>query len=122
MKGKHVIGMVSYNGDRPFSLDTKIKNLDKYLPEYTRLVEIRLLSVCQEERKATIAYRLLQYLCQTLIQQNVDAAVISGTTRQLRLYSRMGFTPFGTLVGNTGAFYQPMYITLRNLRNDFKNN
>ena len=55
-----------------------------------------------------------------LLQQNVDAAVISGTTRQIRLYTRMGFTPFGPLVGNTGALYQPMYITLRNLRHDFK--
>ncbi|HKH61242.1 MAG TPA: GNAT family N-acetyltransferase [Flavitalea sp.] len=122
MKGEQVIGMVCYNSDRPFSLDTKIYNLDQYLPEHTTLVEIRLLSVCHDERKATVAYRLLQYLCQTLIQQNVDAAVISGTTRQLRLYSRMGFTPFGPPVGNTGALYQPMYITLRNLRYDFKNN
>ena len=121
-KGKQVISMVCYNSNRPFSLDTKLDHLDQYLPEYTKLVEIRLLSVCHEERNATVAYRLLQYLCQTLIGENVDAAVISGTTKQLRLYSRMGFTPFGPLVGTSGALYQPMYITLRNLRNDFKSN
>jgi predicted N-acetyltransferase YhbS len=122
MNGEQLIGMVCYNSDRPFSLDTKIYNLDQYLPQHTTLVEIRLLSICHDQRKATVAYRLLQYLCQTLIQQNVDAAVISGTTRQIRLYSRMGFTPFGPLVGNAGALYQPMYVTLRNLRYDFKNN
>lgn len=121
-KGTDVIGMVCYNHDRPFSLDHKIQDLDRFLPPYTKLAEIRLLSVCYEERKTTVAYRLLQYLCQTLIQQNVDAAVISGTTRQIKLYTRMGFTPFGPLVGNTGALYQPMYITLRNLRHDFKTN
>jgi len=121
-KRSNVIGMVCYNTDRPFSLDAKIYDLDQYLPEHTKLAEIRLLSVCYEERKTTVAYRLLQYLCQTLIQQNVDAAVISGTTRQLRLYNRMGFIPFGPLVGSIGALYQPMYITLRNLRDDFRNN
>ena len=120
-KDKDVIGMVCYNSDRPFSLEAKIDDLDRYLPKSENVVEIRLLSVCKQERKATVAYRLLRYLCQTLIQQNVDAAVISGTTRQIRLYSRMGFTSFGPLVGKPGALYQPMYITLINLRHDFKN-
>jgi predicted N-acetyltransferase YhbS len=115
-----VIGMVCYNSHRPFSLDAKIPDLDQYLPQHKNIVEVRLLSVCQEQRKATIAYRLLQYLCQTLLQQGVDAAVISGTTRQTRLYAAMGFTPFGPLVGETGAQYQPMFITLKNLRHDFK--
>jgi hypothetical protein len=118
--GEQVIGMVCYNSERPFSLDEKIDNLDRYLPHHTRLVEVRLLSVAKEQRKALIAYRLLQYLCQTLLQQNFDAAVISGTTMQTKLYVAMGFTPFGSLVGNKGALYQPMFITLRNLRHDFK--
>ena len=122
MKGKEVIGMVSYISDRPFSLDSKIEGLDSFLPKHEKLVEIRLLSVCHTERKTTVAYRLLQYLCQHLIELNIDAAVISGTTRQLRMYDSMGFTPFGPLVGNIEALYQPMFITLRNLRNDFKIN
>ena len=114
--------MVCYNSDRPFSLDTKIQDLDQYFPHHSKLVEIRLLSVLHEERNTRVTYRLLQYLSQTLMQQNVDAAIISGTTRQIRLYTRMGFTPFGPLVGNTGALYQPMFITLRTLRHDFKSN
>jgi predicted N-acetyltransferase YhbS len=118
--GTEIIGMVCYNCHRPFSLDGKIPGLDQYLPEYKNIVEVRLLAVCKEQRKATIAYRLLKYLCQTLLKQGVDAAVISGTTRQTRLYASMGFIPFGPLVGETGAQYQPMYITLRDLRPDFK--
>jgi len=118
--GRKVIGMVCYNGERPFSLDSKIPDLDQYLPQHTNIVEARLLSVCQEERNPTVAYRLLQFLSQTLLRQNVDAAVISGTTRQIKLYKAMGFTPFGPLVGEPGAEYQPMFITLKNLRHDFK--
>ncbi|HUS02778.1 MAG TPA: GNAT family N-acetyltransferase [Chitinophagaceae bacterium] len=116
-----VIGMVSYNCERPFSLDEKITNLDQYLPKHSKLAEIRLLSVSTEERKTMVAYRLLQYLSIKLIHLGIDAAVISGTTRQLQLYSRIGFIPFGTLVGSGEASYQPMYVTLNELRNDFRN-
>ena len=119
-RAEKVIGMVCYNWERPFSLDEKLNDLDNYLPQYSKLAEIRLLSVCREERKTTIAYRLLRDLCVRLIASGTDAAVISGTTRQLRLYERMGFVPFGPLLGKNDAFFQPMYITLKNLRNDFK--
>ena len=118
--GERVIGMVCYNMERPFSLDEKLPDLNNYLPEHSNIAEIRLLAVQPEQRKATIAYRLLQYLCKVLIQSQANAAVISGTTRQLRLYEKMGFVPFGPLVGSSNAFYQPMYITLNKLRDDFK--
>ncbi|HEY0678128.1 MAG TPA: GNAT family N-acetyltransferase [Chitinophagaceae bacterium] len=120
-KDGKVIGMVCYISQRPFSIEGKLDNFDSYLPNYSKLAEIRLLSVCAEERKTTIAYRLLQHLCRELIEIGADAAVISGTTRQLRLYTRMGFTAFGPLVGTGDALYQPMYITLKDLRNDFRN-
>ncbi len=119
-RGEKVIGMVCYILDRPFSLDGKVPDLDTYLPPYTKIAEIRLLSVCREERKITVAYRLLQYLCSVLIELGTDTAVISGTTRQLRLYNRMGFIPFGPLVGEADARFQPMYITITDLRNDFR--
>jgi aspartate aminotransferase-like enzyme len=41
-----------------------------------------------------------------------DVALISGTTRQLRLYRHMGFVPFGPLVVGPGAQFQPMMLTL----------
>ena len=119
-RGDNVIGMVCYNLERPFSVEGKINNFQSYLPQHSRLAEVRLLSVSPEERKTGVSYRLLQYLCNELILIGTDAAVISGTTRQLRLYTRMGFIPFGPLVGTIEALYQPMYITLNNLRDDFR--
>ncbi|NII29058.1 GNAT family N-acetyltransferase [Pseudoflavitalea sp. X16] len=120
LKDQQLIGMVCYNQLRPFSLDEKIPDLDRFLPACTNLAEIRLLAVAPAARKITVTYRLLQYLCTELIRNNIDAAVISGTTRQIRLYASMGFTPFGPLVGHQGALYQPMSITLNKLRNDFR--
>ena len=119
-KENKLIGMVCYNDQRPFSLDGKINDLDSHLPPHKHLAEIRLLSVVPEERKSIVAFRLLQYLCGELIKGGTDAAVISGTTRQIELYNKIGFIPFGPLVGNTGALYQPMYITLNDLMKNFK--
>ncbi|RFS21891.1 GNAT family N-acetyltransferase [Chitinophaga silvatica] len=122
LKNNHLIGMVCYNEIRPFSLDGKVEKLDELIPPYTRLAEIRLLGVEIAERKISIAYRLLQHLCNELLKQGIDTAVISGTTRQTKLYTKLGFVPFGGLVGTEGAFFQPMYITVTNLRNDFGTN
>jgi hypothetical protein len=116
----NVLGMVSYNLERPFSLDEKINDLDQYLPEFSKLAEIRLLSVIPEARNTTLAYRMFRYLCSVLMDMHVDAAVISGTTRQLPLYHKIGFKPFANLVGKQGALYQPMFININALRNDFK--
>ena len=38
-------------------------------------------------------------------------AIISGTTRQTRLYRHLGFQSFAPLVGTEEAAFQPMYIT-----------
>ena len=119
-RGEKVVGMVCYNLQRPFSLDAKIDGFETYLPKYKRLAEIRLLSVSPDERNPRVSYRLLQYLCHELIVKGTDMAVISGTTNQLRLYSRIGFIPFGPRVGTAEALFQPMFITLKELRNDFR--
>jgi aspartate aminotransferase-like enzyme len=39
-------------------------------------------------------------------------AIISGTTRQQRLYKHLGFVPFGPITGSGEAQFQPMYLTL----------
>jgi predicted N-acetyltransferase YhbS len=120
-RGENVVGMVCYNLERPFSVEGKINHFESYLPKHNRLAEVRLLSVSAGERKTGVSYRLLKCLCKELIRAGTDAAVISGTTRQMRLYTRMGFIPFGPLVGTSGALFQPMYITLNDLRDDFRN-
>jgi predicted N-acetyltransferase YhbS len=120
-KNEHgVIAMISYTLERPFSLDKKLENLDSYLPQFRRVAEVRLLAVDKSERKKLVTYLLLKKLCEELIHLDVDTAVISGTTRELKLYEKIGFIPFGHLVGTSEALYQPMFITLNHLRDDFK--
>ncbi|MBC9933127.1 GNAT family N-acetyltransferase [Chitinophaga qingshengii] len=122
LKNDHVIGMVCYNEVRPFSLDGKVQQLDEHIPPYKRLAEVRLLGIERSERKISVAYRLLRQLIAEMLHQGIDSAVVSGTTRQIKLYTKLGFVPFGNLVGVEGALYQPMFIHVTNLRDDFGKN
>jgi len=112
LDGKRLIGMLALRAKRPFSLDAKVPNLDQYLPSGRIPVEVRLLSVEPEYRKTLVFTMLFEFVVRHCLLEGYDLAVISGTTRQLKLYRHLGFVPFGPLVGAEGAQYQPMYLTL----------
>lgn len=105
-----VVGMVSARTVRPFSLDTKLGPVDGYLPAACRPAEVRLLAVEPAHRSTRAFTRLVGFMAAHLRSLGFDTAVVSGTTRQLRLYEHLGFTPFGPLVGAGDALYQPMYL------------
>jgi aspartate aminotransferase-like enzyme len=111
LRDKQLLGMVTVRGKRPFSLDDKIPNLDSYLPPGRAICEVRLLSVEKDHRRGQVFHGLMTMLVQYCNKQGYDLAVISGTVRQLELYKRLGFVPFGPLVGTHDALYQPMYLT-----------
>jgi aspartate aminotransferase-like enzyme len=112
LQGRKLIGMLALRAKRPFSLDSKVPNLDQYLPSGRIPVEVRLLSVEAEYRKTIVFTMLFEFVVRHCLAEGYDLAVISGTTRQTKLYRHLGFVPFGPLVGTEGALYQPMYLTL----------
>lgn len=114
--GETVIGSVAVRTTRPFSLDGKLPDLDAHLPPGRRFCEVRLLNITPQHRHSDVLPGLLAAIIELAERENIDAAVISATTRQLRLYSRLGFAPFGPLVGIDEARFQPMYVTLEKLR------
>jgi GNAT superfamily N-acetyltransferase len=107
-----VVAMLALRGNRPFSLDSKLPDLDVHLPPGRRVVEIRLLAIDPERRRGPVFHALLLYAAEQCLSQGYDLAIISGTTRQLKLYRHLGFEPFGPLVGTDGALFQPMFLTL----------
>lgn len=109
--GKEVVGMITVRAKRPFSLDQKLDNLDNYLPKRARPCEVRLLSIKEEYRKSSVFYKLIALLVNYCVEKSYNMALISGTDRQIRLYKRIGFEPFGPLVGTKDAMFQPMYLT-----------
>jgi len=110
--GDKLLGMLAARDKRPFSLDLKLPQLDSYLPPYKSICEIRLLAVEPDRRKTRVFAGLMINLARYCDERDYDLGVMSGTTRQLKMYRNLGFTPFGPLVGKEGAYYQPMYLTL----------
>src|SRR5436190_13218805 len=110
--GRRLAGMLAARSNRPFSLDQKLENLDCYLPAGRKICEIRLLAVERKFRGAQVLQGILALLWQHGIEKGYDLAIISGTTRQFKLYQHLGFVPFGPTVGVGDAEFQPMYVTL----------
>ncbi len=112
LAGRKLAGMLAVRGNRPFSLDGKLEKLDSYLPPGRKICEIRLLAIEKKFRGAQVLQGILALLWQHGIEKGYDLAIISGTTRQFRLYQHLGFVPFGPVVGSGDAQFQPMYVTL----------
>jgi aspartate aminotransferase-like enzyme/GNAT superfamily N-acetyltransferase len=111
LAGDRVLGMVAVRDTRPFSLDAKLPDLDAYLPPGRALCEIRLLTVDRDRRHGVILRGLLTRLTEYAKARGYELGVISATVRQLGLYRRLGFVPFGPLVGTSEARFQPMHAT-----------
>ena len=112
LHGDRLVGMIAVRGTRPFSLDGKLPDLDAHLPPHRAVCEFRLLSVDPDYRSGRVLLGLMGLLRRHCQGRGYDLGVISGTTRQAKLYRRLGFVPFGPLVGAAGARFQPMYLTL----------
>ena len=111
LRDRRLVGMLALRAQRPFSLDAKLDNLDAYLPPSRSVCEIRLLSIDREHRGRTVLGELLHVMAGECLRLGHDAAIISATLRQRKLYQRMGFVPFGPVVGTPDAPYQPMVLT-----------
>jgi aspartate aminotransferase-like enzyme/GNAT superfamily N-acetyltransferase len=108
----HLVGMMAVRANRPFSLDLKLADLDSYLPPHTSICEFRLLAVRPEHRGGQVLPGLMQLLNTWCLDHGHDLGIISGTTRQQKLYAHLGFKPFGPVVGAGDAQFQPMYLTV----------
>jgi GNAT superfamily N-acetyltransferase len=110
--GARLVGMSAVRGERPFSLDDKLENLVSYLPHGRSCCELRLLAVEPSYRRGRVFRGLGRLVIAYCRRQGYDLALISGATRQQKLYRHLGFVPFGPLVGTYKALFQPMYLTL----------
>ncbi|MEO4052091.1 GNAT family N-acetyltransferase [Solibacillus sp. CAU 1738] len=115
-KEQQIIGMLALRDKRPFSIDDKIGSVEKYLSaeDCKKLCEVRLLAVKKLYRNGRVFLRLAQALVTYLFERKYTACVISGTTRQEKLYKQMGFKQFANAVGTEQAMFLPMVLTRTN--------
>ncbi|WP_342558810.1 aminotransferase class V-fold PLP-dependent enzyme [Metasolibacillus sp. FSL K6-0083] len=115
-KEQQLIGMLALRDKRPFSLDSKIGDVEQYLPDEIcdKLCEVRLLAIKTQFRNGRVFFRLAQALANYLFERRYTACVISGTTREEKLYKQMGFHQFAEAVGTNEALFLPMVLTREN--------
>ncbi len=106
-----LVGMLAVRDRRPFSLDRKIPDLDSHLPPFRSACEIRLLAVKKDRRNRKAILGLFTSLASWCEEGGYDIALISANVEREKLYTNLGFAPFGPRVGSEGAIYQPMYLT-----------
>lgn len=111
LNDKELVGMIALRADRPFSLDQKIGKVEAYLDDVGKICEIRLLAVRKEHRNGRVFFLLARALSDYCCEEGFDAAVISGTTREMKLYGQIGFHPFAEPVGAGEAVFIPMVTT-----------
>lgn len=111
LSDKELVGMIAVRSDRPFSLDRKIGQVEVHLDNPGKLCEIRLLAVRKEHRNGRVFFLLARALSDYCCEEGFDAAVISGTVRELKLYGQLGFSQFAEPVGSGDAVFIPMITT-----------
>ena len=121
LRDMKLVGMVCVRDRRPFSLDEKLGDLEQYLPqaEGCELCEVRLLVVHPNMRRTRVLQGLFSMVALHCQQAGHDYVVISGRVSQQALYRHIGFIPFGPVVGDDAAPYQPMYRPVGNVGAEF---
>ncbi|MCB0122085.1 MAG: GNAT family N-acetyltransferase [Caldilineaceae bacterium] len=110
---QRLVGMITLRDRRPFSLDAKVPDLDRWLPAGAKLCEIRLLAVEPAYRGRTLFAQLLCFAATEGLRRGYTLGLASGTLRQTKLYQHLGFVPFYQPVGAADARFQPMYLPLQ---------
>src|SRR4051812_16913491 len=91
MAASELVGMVAVRGQRPFSLDHKLAELDGYLPRGRRACEIRLLAVETAYRKTSVFAGLVLRLVQLGRARGFGPGPLFGAGRPLKPYSHPRF-------------------------------
>ena len=112
-KNTEIVGMVAFRDTRPFSIDQKLGKVEQFLDSSLCefLCEIRLLAVKKEHRNGRVFAMLTSSIYRYAYDKGYTACVISGTVREEKLYTQMGFQQFAPPVGTEEALYLPMVLT-----------
>lgn len=120
LDGRKLVGMVAVCGERPFSLDRKLPDLDSYLPPGRRPCEVRLMSVEKPYRTGRVFVKLMQQVLQYCDEHGYDMLIASTTDRQWSMLRQGGGIEFGPLLGTPEARFRGMYLLCEQVPKDLK--
>lgn len=97
--GGRAVGLITVSIERPFSIDAKLPDLDSWLMPARRPVEVRLLAVEPTRRRGGLMARLSREAFAVGCRIGGDVFVCSAMLDRMALYERLGWAPFGPLLG-----------------------
>lgn len=109
-----VLGMVAANDQPPFSVEKRLPDPASLGALGGPLLEVRLLALEPDCRHRMILGCLLWELYCYARSRRYSHLVISGITRNLEMYRRIGFQALGPAVGSGAASFVPMALSLQN--------
>ena len=101
--------MLAFSSVRPFSLDQHL-DVSSFLDAEDQPVEIRLLSVREDQRLSRILPGLLTQLWRVLDPEPWTVLVIKGRCDRFGLYQKLGFLPFGDVIRHGSLEFQPAML------------
>ena len=111
-RGSEVIGMVSGHGQAPFSVSGRLKDPDSLPKTCPKPFEARLLTVVPQERRGFVLMGLLYSIHRHALAAGYSHLVISGVTKQVPLYRRIGFKALGPATAQGDSEFTPMSLDL----------
>ncbi len=115
LEGERLAAMVCWSMERPFSVESRLKDASVLdgLPQ--PLCEVRLLAVEKSYRNTAVFAGLLARLLEELRDARARTLLISGVEERTGMYERMGFRPLGPAVPQGAARFVPMALRLDGL-------
>src|SRR5438876_775276 len=104
LDGDQLIGMMAVRDKRPFSLDEKLGNIDRYLPPGRKICEVRLLAVLPSHRNGMVFQGLLKLLLDYGLSQHYNLAVISGTLANDMVAAQLSLMSAPGIILSNGEF------------------
>ncbi len=111
-RDSQVIGMVSGHGQAPFSVSGRLEDPGSMLQSCPKPFEVRLLTVVPGERRGFVLMGLLYSIHRHALAAGYSHLVISGVSKQVPLYQRIGFAPLGPATIQGDAEFTPMALDL----------
>lgn len=115
LDGERLAGMICWSMERPFSVESRLRDL-RVLDDLPQpLCEVRLLAVERGYRHTAVFGGLLAKLLADLQAAGAATLLISGVEERAGMYERMGFQRLGPAVPQGAARFVPMMLRLSEL-------
>ena len=113
--GDHVRGMISFNGEPPFSIEKRLPHGFEVKRMFCNPCEVRLLAIEPDFRNSMVIAGLFWQVYSAARREGHSHMLVSGVTDRLEMYRALGFRELGPAIVSGEASYIPMAMDLEDI-------